>query len=115
MQDIKIIKETSINMFQLKEELEKIKKRDNELNIRVNKTYEYLSQFASFKKAKELEEKLVKLNIPRLKEQHIHKVIDILPTSVKDLRVILQGYTLTLNNENMKKIVDTINEFLEKK
>ena len=66
-------------------------------------------------KAKELEEKLTKLNVPRLKEQHIHKIIDVLPTTVKDLKVVLQGYTLTVNNDNMKKIADTVNGFVETK
>ena len=59
-------------------------------------------------------DKMMKLNIPRLKEQHIHKIIDITPTTLNDLKVILQSYTVTVNNESMKKIVDTINEFLEK-
>jgi|TARA_B100001971_G_C17999764_1_gene436668 DNA-directed RNA polymerase subunit F len=115
MPDAKIISEKPINLLQLKEELEKIKKRDKEVNLRVNKTDEYLQHFASFKKAKELEEKLTKLNVPRLKEQHIHKIIDVLPTTVKDLKVVLQGYTLTVNNDNMKKIADTVNGFVETK
>ena len=115
MGDTQIISETPINIYQLKKELERIKKRDNELNFRANRTEEYLNQVAAIKNAEELFEKLVKLNIPRLKEQHIHKIIDITPTTLNELKVVLQGYTLTLNNESMKKIVDIINEFLEKK
>ena len=115
MTDMQIISETPVNIYQLKKELEKIKKRDSELNFRANKTEEYLHQVASLKNADELFEKIMRLNIPRLKEQHIHKIIDIAPATVNDLKVVLQGYTITLNNESMKKIVDTINEFLEKK
>ena len=115
MTDMQIVSETSINIYQLKKELDKIKKRDNELNFRANRTEEYLHQVATLKNSEELFEKMMKLNIPRLKEQHIHKIIDVAPATVNDLKVVLQGYTLTLNNESMKKIVDTINEFLEKK
>ena len=115
MADVQIISETPMNIYQLKKELERIKKRDNELNFRANKTEEYLHQVATLKNADDLFEKLMHLNIPRLKEQHIHKIIDIAPTTVNDLKVVLQGYTITLNNESMKKIVDEINEFLEKK
>ena len=115
MADMQIVSETSMNMYQLKKELEKIKKRDNELNFRANRTEEYLHQVATLKNSEELFEKMMKLNIPRLKEQHIHKIIDVAPTTVNGLKVVLQGYTITLNNESMKKIVDTLNEFLEKK
>jgi DNA-directed RNA polymerase subunit F len=113
MTEKSIINEIPISMHELKKELEKIKKRDKELNFRAAKTEEYLQQITSFKKSDELNEKLVKLNIPRLKDQHIKKIVDILPTTVKDLKVVLQGYTLTINNENAKKIVDTVNQFVK--
>ena len=115
MADTQIISENPINIYQLKKELERIKKRDNELNFRANKTEEYLNQIATLKNHEELFDKLMKLNIPRLKEQHIQKIIDIMPTNINDLKVIVQGYTITLNNESMKKIIDVVNEFLEKK
>ncbi len=101
MTDMQIVSETSINMYQLKKELERIKKRDNELNFRANRTEEYLHQIATIKNSEELFDKIMKLNIPRLKEQHIHKIIDVAPTTVNDLKVVLQGYTITLNNESM--------------
>ena len=115
MSDAQIVSEAPINMYVLKKELEKIRKRDNELNFRANRTEEYLHQITTLKNAEELFNKLLQLNIPRLKEQHIHKIIDLTPTTVNDLKIALQGYTITLNNESMKKIVDTINEFLDKK
>ena len=110
-----IISETPITMAQLKEDIEKIKKQDKELNIRATKTLEYLEQFAKPKQAKELAEKLTKLDIPRLKEQYIAKIADVLPTTVKDLKVVLQGYNLTVSNENLKKIADTTSQFAPKK
>lgn len=112
---MQLISETPINIYHLKKELEKIKKRDNELNFRANKTEEYLNQIATLKNADELFDKIQHLNIPRLKDQHIHKIIDIAPTTVNELKVALQGYTITISNESMKKIVETINEFLEEK
>lgn len=115
MTETKIIAETPINIYHLKKELEKIKARDSELNFRANKTEEFLNNVATLKNSSELYDKLMKLNIPRLKEQHIHKIIDIAPTSANDLKVVLQGYTVSINNESIKKIVDSINEFLEKK
>jgi len=112
---LEILSETPINTYELKEQLEKIKKRDKELNFRAQKTFEHLEQTASHKNADQLFDKINKLKISRLREQHIHKIIDIMPIAVKDLKVILQGYTVSVSAENMKKIVDTINNFLGKK
>lgn len=110
-----ILEEKPITMTELKEELEKIKKK-KELNFRANKTQEYLSQFSKYdyNKAKELIDKINKLNIPRLKEEYIVKIVDILPTTLDDLKALLQGYTVTIKNENMKKIVEVVKQFVEK-
>jgi len=115
MAEAQITSETPVNMHQLKKELERIKKRDNELNFRANRTEEYLQQVLQHKYSDELFDKLIALNIPRLREQHVHKIIDMAPTSINELKVVLQGYPITINSESMKKIVDAINEFLEKK
>lgn len=113
MSDMQIVSETPMNMYQLKKELEKIKKRDSELNFRANRTEEYLQQVLALKNTDELFDKIMKLNIPRLKEQHVHKIIDIAPTTMNELKVILQSYTITVNNDAMKKIVDTLTDFLK--
>jgi len=114
MANEEIITEIPITMGEMKKELEKINKRDEELNLRASKTIEYLNQFVKIKdkEAEELYKKIDKLKIPRLKEQHIKKIIDIMPKTVDDIKAVLQGYTLTINNENMKKIVDVVNKFL---
>jgi len=108
-----ILSETPFTMVEVKEKLSKVK--DKESNIRVNKTLEYLNQFTklSYKDNKALIEKLTKLNIPRLKEQHIRKTVDILPITLEELKSTLQGYPITVSNESLKKIVDTIKEFVK--
>lgn len=108
-----ILNEEPISIVDLKEELEKIKKRDGELNFRANKTEEYLGQFVtlSTKKAAEMKDKIEKLKIPRLKAEHIMKIIDLMPANVESLKVMLQGYTLTVSQENIKKIVGAVEEF----
>lgn len=114
MKTNEILEETPLSMAQLKGELERIKKRDKELNFRAAKTEDYLNQVVTIKDADTLFKNLVGLNVPRLKEQHICKIIDVLPKTADDLKVVLQGYTLTVNNPNLKKIVEAINEFLAK-
>jgi len=112
---LEILSETPMSAAQLREELKKIKQKDKELNYRAAKTEEHLDHIEAQKDTKPLFEKLSKLDIQRLREQHINKIIDIMPTTIKDLKVILQGYTISINNENMKKIVDAVNNVLGKK
>jgi len=108
-----IIKEEPITMVELKEELTKIKDRDKELGFSSNKTEEYLNQFITLPKEKtqELKEKLEKLKISRLKPEFIVKVIDTLPTSVDQLKVLLQGYVVSISQADAKKIIEVVKEF----
>ncbi len=110
-----IIKEVPISIYELKKEINKIKKRDEEMPIRVGKTEEYLNQFANltYKDAGALEEELKSLNIPRLKDKQIKKIIDLLPASVEELKIILQGYTLTVSKDNMAKIISVVKKYIK--
>ena len=115
MVDVTTVSETPINMCALKKELEKIKKRDKELDFRASKTEKYISQISTTEKSEQLFKKLLELGIPRLKESQIHKIIDVMPLSQRDLKVVLQGYSLTLSNDASKKIIDVVKEFADKK
>ena len=110
MSNIDVIKEEPITMAELKDELKAIKKRDEELNFRAEKTEEYLQQFSSLKKkdAKDLCKKIEELDIPRLKAEHIVKIVDIMPKTADEVKSILQGYTITVSKDNLKKIADVI-------
>ena len=108
-----ILTERPIPMFEVLSELEKIKKKEKELNFRSKRTEEYLQQFVkkSNKKNKEFKEKIEKLKISRLKQPHIIKIVDLLPDSIADLKSILQGYTITIKNDDMKRIVGVVKDF----
>jgi len=101
---IQIIKEEPITLAEAKTLLEKIKERDTEFSFRSGRTYEYLTAFpiADEKKAEELKKKIAELNIPRLKPEQIVKLIDLNPETSDEIKVILQGVTIT--TDNLKKI-----------
>ena len=107
---MEIISEQPISAYQLKEELEKVKKRDKELNFRATKAEEHLASIGTPKNLDGLHEKISKMDIARLKDQHIRKILDIMPKSVNELKAVLQGYTVSVTSENMKKIVELISE-----
>ncbi len=108
----KILSESATNTAEVKKLLEEIKEKDKELGFRAQRCLDHLESIGTLsqKKAKELETALAKLEIPRMKENHIHKLIDILPKTADDVKIVLQGYALTVTNENCKKIADTIAE-----
>jgi DNA-directed RNA polymerase subunit F len=109
----KVISEAPISMVEVKEEVKRIRKRDTEPSFRVTKVEEYLNNFVtiSSKQEKELTEKIEKLSIPRLKEEHIKKLIDVMPTTLDQMKVIIQGYVITVNQDNMKKLVTVFKEY----
>ena len=109
-----ILNEQPINMVELKTELDKIKLRDKELSFRANKTHDYLNQFVvlSSKQANDLKSKLESLKITRLKPEYMVKIVDILPETVDELKTVLQGYVVTINQADMQKIVKVIQDFV---
>ncbi|MBT4540266.1 hypothetical protein HOC35_02015 [Candidatus Woesearchaeota archaeon] len=108
-----IIEEKPISMFDLKEELDKNKKDMGELNFRAERTSEYLDEFLKIKskQGKELIEKLKELNIPRLRDQHLFKLADIMPHKPELVKLLFQGTPLTITDESCKKIVKIIEEY----
>ena len=61
------------------------------------------------KKAKELKEKLEKMDMLKLKESNIAKIIDIMPKDKENLNKIFTDVSLT--EDESKQILDTIEEF----
>ena len=108
-------KETPVSLVELKAKLEEIKIRDGELNFRGTKTEDYLNQIGlslTIEKGEELIKKLEEMEIPRLKREHIVKILDIMPVTEEQLKLVLQGYILTVSQANMKKITDLVKEYL---
>ena len=110
-----VLEKTPMNVVEVKAALDKIKKAapEEELNFRAAKTDEYAQDFAKLKptKAKELVKKLLELEIPRFRDVHAHKLVDIMPTSEKQLKMILTAYHMTITGENIKKLLSTLAEY----
>ena len=97
-------------MAELKEKIEDIKKRDKELKPRTLKTHEYLERFVSIKgkDAVKIKEQLLKLQISRIKERHIAKIIDIMPKDIETLKLIFVGENVTLKQDDLEKILEAL-------
>ena len=112
MPSLKVISETPVTMAELKENIARIKARDKELGYRSNKTEEYLNQFAllTATEAETLRNELEKLEIPRMRPEHLVKLIDLLPITQEEVKTLLSGYSITISNDNCKRIADLVKE-----
>lgn len=111
-----ILEKTPLSMVNLKSELNAVSKRDKEPGFRTTKTIEYLNSFSTISQTEfnQMKKKIEELQVPRLKEEHIMKILDIMPKNVNDLSVILQGYTITVSKENLKNIADITSAYKSK-
>ena len=110
MVNVDIINESPVTMAELKEKIEDIKKRDKELKPRTLKTHEYLERFVSIKgkDAVKIKEQLLKLQISRIKERHIAKIIDIMPKDIETLKLKFVGENVTLKQDDLEKILEAL-------
>ncbi|MFH1585497.1 MAG: hypothetical protein ABIB79_01890 [archaeon] len=59
--------------------------------------------------AKELRKKLEALDLMKIREEHIVKIIDLMPENLEDLNKIFVG--VSLDEDETKKVLDTIKDF----
>ena len=109
MTEFKIIDERPITLSHLKAEIDRIS-QETGLTFRGEKTKNYLEGFATEdpKRVEELREQIEGLNIPRLKDRHIIKVLDVMPTDIDSLKILFSGETLTISDDDLKRILDVI-------
>lgn len=112
MPNPQFIEEAPLALAEVKEALKRIEERDKELNYRSNKTKEYLNTFVTLspEKKEELYKKLTALKLLRLKEAHIAKIIDFLPQTAGELKVVLQAYPVSLAKKDLDSIVEVVKE-----
>jgi len=60
-------------------------------------------------KAKELKEKIQKMDMLKIKEEHIVKIIDLMPEIEEDINKIFND--VSLDEDETKKLLETIKEF----
>jgi len=109
------IEEQTLDLLTVKGMLNKIEKRDKEINYRSNKVKEFLDHFTgrlSQVKRDELHKKLTGLKLTRIKEDHMVKIIDFLPKDVEELKIVLQAYPLSLPKKDQDAIIKVVKEYV---
>ena len=105
-----IIEQQTMNLSEVKEAISAIEKRDEELGLLSQKTKEYLDAFVGLSKkdAASLKKGLEELKLTRLKQEHIAKIIDFLPTTDDELKSVLLAYPLTLPKKDKESIISEV-------
>jgi DNA-directed RNA polymerase subunit F len=55
---------------------------------------------------------LGEIGISRLNEKHIALIVNILPVDLDSLRTVLSGENITLKDDDLKKIVETVIKYV---
>lgn len=113
MANPQFIEEKPVALADVKEVLLSIEKRDTSLGIGSAKAKEYIEQFVTLspQQKEELYKKLTELNVTRLREEQLMKVIDFLPGSVQELKVVLQAYPLSLSKKDQDSIIGVVKDY----
>ncbi|MDD5699604.1 MAG: hypothetical protein PHH00_00195 [Candidatus Nanoarchaeia archaeon] len=84
--------------------------KDNENAAELNK---FLKKFVTLdlKKARELRNSLLGLNLIKIKSDHISKIIDVLPETSEDLNKVFVD--VGLDENEIQKILDTVKQFVK--
>ena len=106
---MKIIQKKYIPLVEAKEYLKKSSREIYGQKI----AYEYTKLFSKIKPkdAKKLIEELNGLNMAKLKEEFIIKIVDVLPGSIDELRTILSSSSIPFKSEEVKKIFEIISKY----
>jgi len=104
-----VIERKPVPIALVKELLAKVKEKNHEQKI----TFEYASKFAKVSKedAEKIREELKEAGIPRLKEKHIIKIVDIMPKTVDEIKALFAKEEITISKEDMQKILDILAKY----
>ena len=97
-----------LSMAEVKETLSKYPQSED--NKRVKDVLEYIKKFSKAKpeKIKEIKKALNELNLLKLKPKHIAKILDLMPEDIEDVRKIFVGEDVTLDQDEINAILDSI-------
>lgn len=108
--DIEVVDQKPVALAEVEILLENLKSSTKELGFRAEKVRNYVLENNTTKKADadELYKKINELNIPRLRDKLIIKIVDIMPEDIDGLKAIFAGETISLKQDELNKILEVI-------
>lgn len=99
-------KETFVCLAKVKDILEEVKEKNYEQKL----AYEHVKKFSKIelKKAEALIKELSELEMRKLKDEQIIKIVDLMPKDIHDLRVILAKSQVPFKDEELEKVIEIV-------
>ena len=99
----------SAEPLSMSEAREILQEKDQE-DPKIKKVMAHIKKFSKLKieKAKALKKEIAELNIVKLKNRHISKIIDIMPEDTDDLKKIFVGDDITLDQNESTTILNAV-------
>ena len=113
MSNYKVISVEPISNIEVFNEIDK-KAKDSELTYREEKTHEYIKKFTNLKitNFKKAVAELKELEISRLEDEQIIKIVELMPKNGTELRAIVSHSGVVLIDENVTKVLDVLKNYL---
>ena len=107
--DVRIISKIPLTIAEVKETLDNLEKK-GELSGGQQKIKDFATRFNKFNKdsAAKLIKELKSAEIPRMTDEAVVEIVNIVPTNEGELNTIFAGKHITVTKENLKKILDII-------
>ena len=107
-----LLQEQPVMLAEVKDDLEKVKARDGQLGFRATKTEEYLQDFPVLQvvKAHALRKKLEELEISRMKPEFLTMIVDLLPKTADEVKLLFQGGTVSLTRKDYERIAEAVQQ-----
>lgn len=107
-----LIQEQPVTLSEVKEELGRVKERDGQLGFRAAKCDEYLQEFSvlTHAKARALRKKLEELEISRMKAEYVTMIVDLLPKTADEAKMLFQGGTVSLTRKDLERIAEAVQQ-----
>jgi len=107
--EYEILKEEAVPLIKAKELLKDIDEKTFEQKV----AFEHTKKFSkiTLQKANELQKELGSLELRKLKDEHIIKIIDTMPTDIEELKIILAHAQVPFKDEELPQILDIVKKY----
>jgi DNA-directed RNA polymerase subunit F len=107
--EYEVLKEEPVPLVKAKELLKDVEEKTFEQKI----AFEHAKKFSkiTLQKAGELQKELSTLEMRKLKDEQIIKIIDMMPADVDELRVILAHAQVPYRDEELQQISDIVKKY----
>lgn len=108
-----ILEQTPVSQSEVKDLIEQRTQEVEELSYREEKSLEYLKHLdvLSFEDYQKAFEEIKALNLARLEDLHIVKILDLMPENGTQLRLIVANSGTVLVDESVSSILDILAKY----